>query len=655
MNARPNQLLPGGNWRTWLALAGRGFGKTRTGAETVREWAKHFNYVNLMGATIGDARDIMIEGESGILAICPKRERPEYISNKNLLRWPNGGKSLIFTADKPERMRGKQHSKLWCFIAGTKILTEYGAVDLETLKINDLVQTRSGLQKIIATGSHLDKVGIVRFSNGATLTGTSEHPVLTSHGWTRLSELRIGDKVCIGQSAQMATLGPTSEKLENMANVQMFTNTAIFGNSILERFQMATKYIIKMATSKITPLKTWKLFQKAAIQKFIVLKPQYPKLIIQKDQVFCSNVDYATTKYQEKNNANLYANLANIKKPNQKDEHCENVKTADAILSQGSDIFAVSVVSTWAHVGNDIVYNITVENTHEYFANGILVHNCDELAAWRYLDAYDQAMLGLRLGKNPQTFISTTPRPIKIIKTLLNDPRTFVTRGSTYDNKYNLAAAFLEEIVTKYEGTRLGRQELNAELLDDNPNSLWKRDRIDQLRVSGFPDDFKRIVVALDPAVTSKEDSCETGIIVAGLARNNEGYILEDCTMHGTADAWASIAIKTYHKWQADLIIGEANNGGDLIEALIRSKDQMVNYKKVHASRGKTKRAEPVAALYEQGRVHHVGSFPELEDQMLAWNPSIPDDEQDSPDRMDALVWALSGLMLKPIKEFHCA
>lgn len=354
MSARPQQFLPPGDWRTWLILAGRGFGKTRTGSETIRQWVKEFQYVNIMGATSADARDIMIEGESGILACCPPDERPEYIANKNLLRWPNGARSLIFSADKPDRLRGKQHEKL-------------------------------------------------------------------------------------------------------------------------------------------------------------------------------------------------------------------------------------------------------------------LV---DELAAWRYPESYTQALLGLRLGKSPQSLIMTTPRPIKIIKDLLKDPTTFVTRGSTYDNRANLAPQFIAEIIKKYEGTRIGRQELYAEVLDDNPSALWKRDRIDKLRVRLVPQDLRRIVVAIDPAVTSSDSSCETGIIVAGVDSMHHGYILEDCSMQGTADEWAARAVRAYHEWRADRIIGEANNGGDLIEAVIRTKDRNVSYKKVHASRGKTKRAEPISATYEQDRVHHVGSFPQLEDQM---------------------------------------
>lgn len=373
--ARENQLTPSGNWTYWLILAGRGFGKTRTGAEWVRQQVKTNDIVNLIGATVDDARDVMIEGESGILAVCPKGERPDYKKSSRQLHWPNGAKSLIFTADQPERLRGKQHKKLWA----------------------------------------------------------------------------------------------------------------------------------------------------------------------------------------------------------------------------------------------------------------------DELAAWRYPKAWDQAMLGLRLGKLPQAVITTTPKPTQLIKELLKDLATYVTKGTTYDNQANLAVSFFKKIITKYENTRLGRQELNAEILEDNPNALWQRARIDELRVSYAPQ-LKRVIVAVDPAVSNNEKSNETGIIVAGLGVDNEGYVLADRTLVGSPGEWADAVFKAYDEFKADAVIAETNNGGDLVEANLRAKRKNFAYKKVHASRGKAIRAEPVASLDEQGRVHHVGLFAELEDQMCDFNPLVEPDI--SPDRMDARVWA---------------
>lgn len=380
--ARPEQLIPAGEWTTWLVRAGRGYGKTRVGSETVRQWVKKFSFVNLIGATADDARDIMIEGESGILAVCPKRERPLYISSKRQLQWPNGAKSLIFTADEPERLRGKQAEKIWC----------------------------------------------------------------------------------------------------------------------------------------------------------------------------------------------------------------------------------------------------------------------DEVGAWRFQEeAWDQAMFGLRLGSNPQVIVTTTPKPTKVIRELSALPSTFLTRGTTYENRTNLATAFYTKIITKYEGTRLGRQELNAELLEDNPNALWNHAMIDAARVSEAPK-LVRIVVPIDPAVTSNEDSDETGIVPVGVDNQNPPhfYVLFDASGIYTPLEWGKAASVQYHRLRADRVIGEGNNGGDLVESNLRNVDPDISYKKVIASRGKQTRAEPVAALYEQGRVHHVGTFAILEDQMCDWNPVM---DTNSPDRMDSLVWGITELM----------
>jgi phage terminase large subunit-like protein len=403
-HARPEQLAPDWPWRTWLYLGGRGTGKTRAGGEQVRIWVRDNEFVNLIGATASDARDILIEGESGILAICPRHERPEWLPTKQRLSWPNGAKSLIFTSEEPERLRGKQHQKLLM----------------------------------------------------------------------------------------------------------------------------------------------------------------------------------------------------------------------------------------------------------------------DELASWKLPETYDQAMLGLRIGKNPQTMITTTPRPIKRIKDLMADPTTAVSRGTTKDNMANLAPAFLADIVRQYEGTRMGRQELDGEILTDNPSALWKRSDIDSARIRAdqMPT-LVRVVVAIDPAVTSNADSDLTGIIVAGVGYPKlggplHGYILADYSMSGTPDVWAGRAVGAYRRHDADRIVAETNNGGDLVENVIRTVDKEVPYRKVHASRGKAIRAEPIAALYEQGRVHHVGSFPELEDQMCDFDPTQPAGaprrtsdtmvvhKNTSPDRMDACVWAMSDLTQGP-------
>ena len=268
----------------------------------------------------------------------------------------------------------------------------------------------------------------------------------------------------------------------------------------------------------------------------------------------------------------------------------------------------------------------------------------DEMGAWKYpQQTFDMAMFGLRLGMTPQAVITTTPRPIPLVKDLMRrvGADVVLTKRSTYDNLDNLAPAFVQQIVARYAGSRLGRQELEAEILDDNPGALWKRDALDALRVLQHPD-LARVVVAVDPAATSNEGSDETGIIGAGRgASDGHGYVLEDASLRDTPAEWARAAVTLYHKLKADRIVAEANQGGDMVAHTIHTVDPNVPVKLVHASRGKVARAEPVAALYEQSRVHHVGTFPDMEDQMCNWTQGDA-----SPDRLDALVWALTELLL---------
>jgi phage terminase large subunit-like protein len=270
---------------------------------------------------------------------------------------------------------------------------------------------------------------------------------------------------------------------------------------------------------------------------------------------------------------------------------------------------------------------------------------CDELAAWRYQEAWDQAMLGLRLGSNPQAVVTTTPRPSKLIKALMDAPWTVTTSGTTYENRDNLAPAFFERIITKYEGTRMGRQELNAELLDDCPGAMWKLASIDDSRVKAAPA-LSRVVVAVDPAVTSNDKSDETGIVVCAKGADGHGYVLEDGSGKFTPLEWATRAVALYDKWGADRVVAEVNNGGDLVEANLRQVRKAVPFTAVRASRGKVIRAEPVSALYEQGRCHHVGNHPGLEDQMTTWDGTTG---EKSPDRVDALVWGMTDLIVAGI------
>ena len=269
----------------------------------------------------------------------------------------------------------------------------------------------------------------------------------------------------------------------------------------------------------------------------------------------------------------------------------------------------------------------------------------DEMAAWRYLEeTWDQLRFGLRLGDHPKTVITTTPRPRKLLRDLAAHPGTHVTRGSTFDNAANLSEAALTELRARYEGSRLGRQELFGELIEDVEGALWTQTLIDRHRVQQAPD-LERIVVAIDPAVTASEDSDLTGIVTVGMA-DGHYYVLGDLSLKGSPERWARAAVEEYHAAAGDLIVAEVNNGGDMVASVLRTVDPDVPVKKVTATRGKQVRAQPVSALYEQGRVHHVGYFPELEEQLTTWTP----EDAKSPDRLDALVWGVTSLMTRPVR-----
>ncbi|MEQ9329956.1 terminase family protein [Thalassobaculum sp.] len=380
--ARPTQLAPEGGWRVWLILAGRGFGKTRTGAEWVRSLAEggRARRIALVAETAADARDVMIEGESGILACCPPWARPRYQPSRRRVTWPNGAVATSFSADDPDQLRGPQFDAAWA----------------------------------------------------------------------------------------------------------------------------------------------------------------------------------------------------------------------------------------------------------------------DEIAKWRYEAAWDNLLLGLRLGTDPRCVATTTPKPRAWLARLMADPGTVLTRGATRDNAANLAPAFLDQILARYAGTRLGRQEVEGEFLAEIPGALWTRTLIEAAR-SAPPaaGDLVRVVVAVDPAVTAGADSDETGIVVAGTGTDGRFWVIEDLSGRLSPDLWARRAAEAFRRHRADAVVCEVNQGGDLVVATLRTVDPVLPVRAVRATRGKRLRAEPVAALYEQGKVRHAGAFPLLEDQMAGFT-GLPGEA--SPDRLDALVWALTDL-----------
>jgi phage terminase large subunit-like protein len=252
-------------------------------------------------------------------------------------------------------------------------------------------------------------------------------------------------------------------------------------------------------------------------------------------------------------------------------------------------------------------------------------------------------MMGLRIGRDPRVVVTTTPRPTRIVRDLIAAPTTVVTRGSTYDNVDHLAPAFIDKIIERYQGTRMGRQELYGEVLLDNPNALFRRDWIDDTRVRSHPQ-LRKVVVGVDPSGGEGVDHDEQGIVVAGTdSDGHDGYVLADYTCKLGPAGWARRAVTAYHEYQADYVVAEANFGGDMVRHTLKMEDPDVPVRLVSASRGKAVRAQPIADLYEQRRIHHLGSLPLLEDELVEWNP---DGTGPSPNRLDALVWAFSELMV---------
>ena len=269
---------------------------------------------------------------------------------------------------------------------------------------------------------------------------------------------------------------------------------------------------------------------------------------------------------------------------------------------------------------------------------------CDELAKWRFAEAaFDMLQFGLRLGPRPRQLVTTTPRPTALVKRLIADPRSAVTRAPTQANAAHLSPVFLADVVARYAGTRLGRQELLGEIIEDRPDALWSRAMIEACRVEAAPP-LARIVVGIDPPAGSRPGSDACGIVAAGRAEDGAIYVLEDATVAGLAPVgWAAKAVALFRRLEADTLVAEVNQGGDMVRAVLRQVDAAVPLKSVHATRGKWLRAEPVAAMYAQGRVKHVRPFEQLEDQMCDFGLSGLSSGR-SPDRLDALVWAVTEL-----------
>lgn len=665
--------------------------------------------IALVGPTAADVRDVMVEGESGIRACAPPWAQPVYEPSKRRLTWPNGAIATTYSADEPDRLRGPQHTHAWCLAGDTPVLMADGTQkEISNVVVGDMVQTRKGPRACI--GSMLTRRNALVYRlmlvDGRSIIGTADHPVwIDGIGFIPLQAVTKEMKVCVTPVSNGVvkfgtdTAGITSAHLDCIVRSGS-PRTDLSRKEVISITSMATNQttgskilscLHTESTADCTPtiisdqLGTLQSGTLARNKKKIdrkELKSEYftASFAIMSSEVLPNtrlsfapvgafnaqemvhlnqNFGFASIAENNTQQSGECRDIAQgdaIDSPQSKElEHWSNemclapsakkysnpsVKTQDFVSGNAPLLSTLKIASVERLVHRIDVYDIAVDGEREFFANGILVHNCDEAAAWRYPDAWDMLMMGLRLGELPQVVVTTTPRPVPLMKTIQNWPGCVVTRGRTADNASNLAPTFLTSLMAKYEGTRLGRQELEGEDLDDNPDALWQRDALDAHRVRQWPE-LTRIVVAIDPAVTSRDDSDETGIIVAGVGADRRGYVLADLSGRHKPDAWGRIAINAYHEWKADRIVAESNQGGEMVSHVLRTIDGDVPVRLVHASRGKVARAEPVAALYEQGRVSHVGTLAKLEDQLCTWSQG-----QASPDRMDALVWAVTELML---------
>lgn len=658
MWARSSQLEPDDeDWVYWLMLAGRGSGKSRAGSEWIRAVKDKCSPIALVGMTAADVRDVMIEGPAGLQAISPPDDPPDYQSSKRRVEWRNGAVALLFSAEEPDRLRGPQFAASWCFTAGTAILAPGGEAPIEALAVGDLVVTRDGPKPVGAVSARPAPVGRVRFSNGRSLIGTADHPVLTSHGWMRLSDLREGTLCAASASSSAADVGIDIRAIATGSSAAPEAEAAPIaigsieqsGDRLTAPFPLAMMFVFSTAIGETSTPIILNACRGPISGGTISNLRALPRSLLNGGRKLLALIVENPFSAQH---CTASAHHASTNEPTRDERHFTDAKIAELSSCRSKENSVASVVSTWEPAGDATVFNLRIAETPEFFANGILVHNCDELASWGYpQETWDNLQFGMRLGAQPRTLVTTTPRPIKLLRTLLKDRHTRVTRTSSYANRVHLAPSYFEKIIKRHEGTRLGRQEIYAELLEDAPGALWNPGVIEDNRLPfgiELPE-FTRIVVAIDPAATADEDSDETGIIVAAKDRREHGYVLADRSGHYLPSEWAKIAIAEQRNPNrpADRVIAEINNGGEMVENTLRMIEPGVPYKAVHASRGKVVRAEPVSALYEQQRVHHVGMFPVLEDQMINFSQDWDRAKNGSPDRVDALVWAISELLVE--------
>ena len=649
--ARPAQLPPKGDWLIWLCLSGRGWGKTRVSSETIRQWIcgdtplarGRYGRIALVAETAADARDVLVEGESGILACHPPDFRPNYEPSKRRLTWPNGAQATCYNATEPDQLRGPQHdaavSDELCFIGGTLVAAETGPTPIEAIRAGDRVWTRRGLRRVLKSGMTGQRpIWELLTKNGAILLGTGAHPVLVGKGFKPLASLVNGDMLSAWD--QMSFIGADRSGIDTRITTKIASANCSIASGIKTLTARCRPTLMSIIRTLTKGILSWTISKRshAGSTSSSILRAVSPLGALSSG----GSIPRRTFGLS----GSLALSFVDAAESNSCQQACERNFAHQLVLKHISESaipaigrdFVAEVSATGLSVQ---VYNLEVEGEPEYFANGVLVHNCK----WAYArETWDMLQFGLRLGERPRQIITTTPRPTPVLHEIMRLEGLVVTRGGTLENVANLAPSFLSSIVKRYEGTRLGRQELNAEILDDVPGALWTRAQLDECKISN-PPEMQRIVVAIDPSGTRGDKGDMVGIVAAGKGADGRGYILADRSCRMSPAGWGKRAVNLFHELKADLIIAERNFGGAMVEHVIKTADENVPYKEVDASRGKVVRAEPIAALYEQKRISHVGSFPELEDQLVSFTPDGYVGEG-SPDNADAAIWSLTELML---------
>lgn len=735
---RGNQTPPSDFW-IWILSGGRGMGKTVSMVEWIREKALSMpgSRGALVARTAADVRDVIIQGESGLMARCPPTERPVWEPSKRLITFPNGSQALAFSSEEPSQLRGPQHHWAACVDSHSMVITPDGPKEIREITVGEYVLGSAGFTRVLASQATGIKPVMTVHAGDATLRATEDHRVWTPRGWVECAALNDTDSVSVWRTqaqkvhhprgsdgtvasgTEMAKTSITGTATENCCiesygplqtvlsqrDMRFTIATMIGPTTDLRTLSAATYPIIghttqpseqiprgltrrndlsrvsaqsRCGTSVANPQTPWSVSSVA--QSFKVTpcvrstaapsaETEHIRFVLRRELSHQSSdgsrshVDIVEKSSSQRSTVQSSARIrARREQDGSSDLHTLRRSATGVIpLSRQSDQTQFTargnaetqpVRSVHASRSTPIlVWDLTTES-HDYYANDILVHNCDELASWRWvvddsgLNAWDHVRIGTRLGEKPQIVVATTPKRAPGFKQLLaeaeTNPRIIVTHGSTRENVGNLSREYIDTIYGLYDGTALAAQELDGQLLGDVEGALWSSDDIDRNRVLSLPPHVLAnsvAVIGVDPSVSeTPRDLCGIVVVVGTREpklRDRHVYILEDRSILGPPSVWATEVAKAAQEYGA-LIIAERNQGGGLIEGAITQVDPRLQIRTIHARMGKALRAEPVVLASQQGRVHIVGEQSELTDELTSWQPEL---SKKSPDRLDAMVY----------------